>query len=137
MMNQSIKKMKKVLTNRNKYDKINYKLKGKELINMKIRITEKEWTEIGKRNYANKWCKNLCSYHLEKTENDNYFRIQKMSLIPYILLFIPIHLLVVVMCLWDGGLREFEICPRQLGEDFLDYGRPREIAKEIWDKKVK
>ena len=104
---------------------------------MKIRITEKEWTEIGKRNYANKWCKNLCSYHLEKTECDNYFRIQKMGLIPYILLFIPIHLLVAVVCLWDGGLREFEICPRQLGQDLLDYGRPREVAKEIWDKKVK
>lgn len=104
---------------------------------MKIRITEKEWAEIVKRNYTNKWCKNFCSYYLEKTGCDNYFRVQKIGLISYILLFIPIHLLVVVMCLWDGGLCEFKICPRQLGQDLLDYGRPREVAKEIWNKKVK
>lgn len=86
---------------------------------MKKKISLKEWSYIGRCNYAAKWCRRLCSYYLIR-ENDNTFkRLQQVNLFYYILIFIPIHLLQALGCMWDGGLREFTIFGRYLGVDVL------------------
>lgn len=100
---------------------------------MKKKITLKEWTYIGKCNYAAKWCRWLCSYTLISKDDKVYIREQKINLFAYILIFIPIHILQALVCMWDGGLKEFLILSRMLGRDVLHkstsaFGR----AEEVW-----
>lgn len=102
---------------------------------MKKRITRKEWEYIGKYNYAAKWLRPFCSYSLVK-EGERFKREQRIPLWLYLILFIPVHLLQALYCVWDGGLKEFEIGERYLGGDYLGLaGAPTwEKAKEIWEK---
>ncbi len=99
----------------------------------KKRISLKEWTYIGKFNHAAKWCRRLCSYTLTKRDEKTFIREQKMDLLAYLLIFIPIHVLQALVCMWDGGLREFIIFKRGLGKDFLTKGTASfERAEQIW-----
>lgn len=53
----------------------------------------------------------------------------------YVVLFIPAHLITVVMLLWDGGLKEFELAPRTCSTWHFHKGdTPYERAKEIYKK---
>lgn len=106
---------------------------------MKKRITQKDWTYIGKYNPARKWLRPLCSYSLEQLEDGGFRRVIKIGLIPYLLMFIPLHLLQALYCVWDGGLKEFEFEGRYLGHDDIKEHTgsnkgafPK--AKEIWEK---
>ena len=102
---------------------------------MKKRITLKDWTYIGKCNYAAKWCRRLCSYSLVKIDDITFKRVQKMNWLWYIIVFIPVHILQAIMCMWDGGLVEFTILGRDIGYDVLmkaDSAFAR--AEEIWDR---
>lgn len=105
---------------------------------MKKRIRQKEWEYIGKYNPARKWLRPLCSYSLTKIE-DGFLRECKISWPVYLILFIPCHLLQALWCMWDGGLKEFEIESRLLGQDDIKEHSggnkgafPK--AKEIWEK---
>lgn len=106
---------------------------------MKKRITLKEWNYIGKSNAASKWVRPFCVYTL--AENDGVFRREvKVGLIPYLLLFIPLHLLKALYLIWDGGLKEFKFEGRLVDYnnlysswDVTAYTR----AQEIWEKKNK
>ena len=102
---------------------------------MKKRISQKEWEYIGKYNYAAKWLRPICSYSLIK-EGERFKREQRIPLWLYLIIFIPGHLLQALYCVWDGGLKEFEIAERYLGGDYLGWvGDPTwEKAKEIWEK---
>ena len=52
----------------------------------------------------------------------------------YILLFIPAHLITLLMCLWDGGLKEFEFAPHTYSTWRFHKGDvPYERAKEIYN----
>ena len=97
------------------------------------RITIKDWTKIGKLNYAAKWCRWLCSYYLIKESDNNFKRVQLLSWPIYCLLFIPVHLLQAIVLLWDGGLREFTLLSRHLGTDVLSRGSEAFARAEcIW-----
>lgn len=100
----------------------------------KKRISLKDWTYIGKLNYAAKWCRSLCSYKLIKQDDGTFIRDQKLGLFTYILIFLPMHLLQLFACLWDGGLREFAIIRREIGQDnifkhHIAFAR----AEQIWN----
>lgn len=105
---------------------------------MKKRISQKEWEYISKYNPAAEWLRPLCSYSIEKIDDNEYHRNCDIGLLVYLVLFIPIHLLQALWCMWDGGLKEFEIGPRHLGHDYFhkdwynQQAYPR--AKEIWEK---
>lgn len=45
-----------------------------------------------------------------------------MKMWAYILIFIPIHLIQLILCLWDGGLKTFEINERVIIQDYLSWG---------------
>jgi hypothetical protein len=105
---------------------------------MKKRISQKEWEYIGKYNPAAKWVRPFCSYSLVEIE-DGFRRECKISWPVYLAIFIPVHLLQALYCIWDGGLKEFEIAKRDLGQDVyhenygwnkLDYSK----VKEVWEK---
>ena len=103
----------------------------------KKRISLKDWTYIGKYNPAAKWLRPLCSYSLTKV-NNGFRRDCKVGLLTYLLLFLPFHLIQLFVCLWEGGLKEFEIAKRRIGGDYifeqgLNCGR-YPMAKEIWEK---
>ena len=101
------------------------------------KISLKDWEYIGKYNPAAKWLRPFCSYTLTKTDK-GFRRDCKLSWLVYLLLFLPMHLLQVFACVWDGGLKEFEIEGRHLGHDNItehgeNYGcYPK--TKEIWEK---
>lgn len=106
---------------------------------MKKRISQKEWEYLGKYNYAAKWARPFCSYSIEKIDDNEYHRNCDIGWFLYLVLFIPVHLLQALCCMWDGGLKEFEICPRHLGHDYFheDWGCNQPAfpkAKEIWEK---
>ena len=101
---------------------------------MKKKISLKQWMFIGKYNYASKWCRKLCSYCLIKDSDTTFKRIQKINLFSYIIIFIPIHILQALICVWDGGLKEFIIFSRHLGEDILAKGSESySRAEVIWN----
>lgn len=105
---------------------------------MKKRITQKDWEYIGKNNPAAKWLRPLCSYSLIEIE-DGFRRECKISWPVYLIIFIPVHLLQVLYCMWDGGLRQFEIEGRHLGhDDIKEHSGGNKGAfpktKEVWEK---
>ena len=104
----------------------------------KKKITIKDWTYIGKCNYAAKWCRRLCSYTLIKVDDNTFKRVQTISLFAYLVIFLPIHLIQIFTCMWDGGLKEFVIFNRYLGADLLQKGAPAyERANEVWNNLIK
>lgn len=102
---------------------------------MKKKIKPKEWTYIGRYNYAAKWCRPLCSYYLIKEDDKTFKRVQNVNIFAYCIIFIPLHLLQALVCLWEGGLKEFIIFSRFLGKDALSKGSESFArAEEIWNK---
>lgn len=83
------------------------------------RITLEQWTMLGKYNHAVKWARSLCTYTLTKETDTKYRRNQYIPLWLYAILFIPCCIIQAVWCMWDGGLKEFELPERYLGGDDL------------------
>ena len=53
----------------------------------------------------------------------------------YILSFFPVHIINLFICLWDGGLKEFEFASRTCANWFFYKDDvPYDRAKEIWEK---
>ena len=102
----------------------------------KKKITRKEWEEIGKYNYAAKWLRPICCYSLIKEVDGQFKREQYISWPLYLILFIPVHIAQALWCMWDGGLKEFEINPRYLGGDlFMQDSECYKRAEVVWNSK--
>lgn len=85
---------------------------------MKKKISLDQWYEIGKYHPVKEVFRPLCVHEIERNET-GYTRTCKVRWPFYIAMFIPIHLINLVICLWDGGLKEFEIQPRICGVDYI------------------
>lgn len=94
---------------------------------MKKRITSKEYQTIGRTNVV-EWAMPLCNFTLEETEGGNYEVITEIKTLPYLLLFIPVHLVELVKCIWDGGLIAFELVSKHIGRVHYSWG------SECWKK---
>ena len=106
---------------------------------MKKRITLAEWNSIGVYNPAAKWIRPLCTYTLEQTQPGVIKREAKVGWFAYLMMFIPVHIFKLVWCLWDGGLKEFEIEGRDLTyhyyyESDAPYSDYYEKAKNILER---
>ena len=105
---------------------------------MKKKISREEWEYIGIYNPAAKWLRPYCTYTLKEIEG-GYRRQCKVSIPLYLLMFIPFNLLQILYCMWNGGLKEFEIEGRNIGyDDIKEKGINSGAylkAKEIWEKK--
>ena len=86
---------------------------------MKMKITLKEWTELGKYNMYRKWLQPLCNYTLIERDNGDYERRQQIKWWFYLLIFIPMHIVDLCFCIWDGGLKTFEIQKNRINSDIL------------------
>lgn len=83
------------------------------------RLTLEKWNMISKYNHAAKWLRPFCKYTLTKTDEEKYRHDQYIPLWLYLLFFIPSNIAMFFYCIWDGGLKEFELPPRYLGGDIL------------------
>lgn len=100
---------------------------------MKKRITLQQWNEIGQYNHARKWLRPFCVYTLGFEPDGKLKREQRLPLWFYLLIFIPAHIVQALWCMWDGGLREFEIADRYLGGDYFTESNPAyKIATKIY-----
>ena len=106
---------------------------------MKKKISRKEYTEICGRHAIHKWWQSLLfSYTLTK-EQGTFIIKEHVNLLAYILLFIPVHLLQALCCLWDG-LKEFEVEKRHIKsipiyECDKKYSPRYDKAERIWNSK--
>jgi hypothetical protein len=70
--------------------------------------------------------------YLKDAEGGGYYSTEEVKLWAYILTFIPIHLTQLILCIWDGGLKTFEINGRVVMQDYLAWGSIRwKIANKI------
>ena len=100
-----------------------------------MKINQKDWTYIGKYNYAAKWLRPLCEYKLVEEDNGNFRREQRIGFIVYAIICIPVHILQALYCMWDGGLEEMEWQGRFLGYDTLvRESESWKKAKEIYER---
>lgn len=103
----------------------------------KIKITLDEWTDIGQYNHAAKWLRRFCRYDLIKEPDGRFKREQRIGLAAYLIMFIPVHIIQALWCIWDGGLKEFEFAERYLGGNwFIPWEAAFERAEKIWNSKV-
>ena len=74
----------------------------------------------------------IMNLYLRDSEGYGYYLTTEVKLLPYILMFIPIHLTQLILCIWNGGLKTFEINPRLVMQDYLAWGSMRwRIANKI------
>ena len=103
-----------------------------------VKISYKDWAYIGQYNPVRKWLRPLCSYTLIKEADGRFKREQRVSWPVYLIIFIPVHIVQALWCIWDGGLKEFEINERYVGgEWFMPGSVGYDYAKAIWESKYK
>lgn len=74
----------------------------------------------------------MMNLYLRDSEGYGYYLTTEVKLLPYILVFIPIHLTQLILCIWDGGLKTFKISPRLVMQDYFSWGSMRwRIANKI------
>lgn len=106
---------------------------------MKKKISLKDWNYIGTNNAGAKWIRPFCVYTLEEVQRGNIKQEINIGWFAYLLMFIPVHIFKFFWCLWDGGLKEFDIEGRfityhhlyESDSPFCDYYKR---AKEILER---
>lgn len=85
--------------------------------------------------------KYFCNWFIDlKNPNSGVMKLYMKRGI-YAILFLPMHLIVLGCCLWDGGIKEFQINPRMMkhntivgltsdNDDSTSFGR----FKMVWEK---
>ena len=86
---------------------------------MKKEISLKDWDYIGTKNVSAKWLRPFCVYTLEEVQKSAIRQEINIGWFAYLLMFIPVHLFELFWCLWDGGLKEFEIEGRLITYHYL------------------
>lgn len=96
------------------------------------KLTREQRMEFGKYTHGAKWAKRFMNYYLREADGGGFYLTEEVKMWFYILVFIPIHLLQILHCLWDGGLKTFEIADRKVGNDYLAWGsKSWEMARKI------
>ena len=106
---------------------------------MKKKISLKDWNYIGTNNAGAKWIHPFCVYTLEEVQKGTIKQEINVGWFAYLLMFIPVHAFKFFWCLWDGGLKEFEIesrfiTYRHLYESDSPYCDYYKKAKEILER---
>lgn len=86
---------------------------------MKKNITKKELNHIGVSQSGAKWIRPFCVHSLEEVQSSVIKHEVKLGWFGYLLLFVPVHIFKFFWCIWDGGLKEFEIETRQIRYDYF------------------
>ena len=79
-----------------------------------MRITFNEANYIMRRKKPHRLERMFCYWTIQKANNSSGWLYCYIKWWVYILCFIPAHALVFICRLWDGGLKEFRIEPREI-----------------------
>ena len=74
----------------------------------------------------------VANYYIEKMENSEIIYIVKMKIPLFAVLFIPVHAFIFLMCVWDGGIKEFQFCDNEILRERLNgwnYSKYRDLVK--------
>lgn len=86
----------------------------------------------GFKRYASGATNPLMNLYLRDAEGGGYYLTEEVKMWAYLLTFIPIHLTQLILCIWDGGLKTFEINGRVVMQDYLAWGSIRwKLANKI------
>lgn len=104
------------------------------------KITYHEANYIMRRTKPHRLERIFCYWTIQKENNNGGWIRCYMKWWAYILFFIPTHIFIGICCLWDGGLKEFRIEPRQIqcyaitgltsDDARTEFGR----FKSVWEK---
>lgn len=99
-----------------------------------MKITLEEWKQIGRGEPSAKY---FVKYELYQNEDLSFQRVCKVKIIPYLILFIPISIINIFICCFDGGLKEYEFPKRIVREDHISncYLTAWEKANKIYGKR--
>ena len=89
-----------------------------------VKLTKKERATLGGYNRGAKWIRPFTYCGVIDTDGGGFSLRTYVRIVPYIILFIPVHLFEIITLLWDGGLKNFEIIPRYIGYDYISWGSP-------------
>ena len=99
-----------------------------------VKIPYEYWMRI--RNYKKDHIKEMffMYFYMEKINNSTYRVYAKERLWIFLLIF-PIELLVtVIWCIWDGGLREFELPTRYQTSSYIYFDCDAfDVCEVLWD----
>lgn len=84
------------------------------------KLTKEE--KKGFKKYSANATNPVINFYVKDAEGGGYYLIEEVKLWAYILTFIPIHLTQLILCIWDGGLKTFEINGRIVVQDYLAWG---------------
>ena len=62
----------------------------------------------------------VANYYIEKMENSEVMYIIKMKIPLFAVLFIPVHAFIFLMCVWDGGIKEFRFCDNEITSERIN-----------------
>lgn len=99
-----------------------------------MKISYKEWAEIHNYKLPHKLMKYFCNFYIKEFTTCEYELISEIKLPIYIIIFIPIHLLKIIYCIWDMGLKNFCIEPRTIRRHVVSQW---DIANEHIEKIIK
>lgn len=103
----------------------------------KIRLSYYEFANIqGYRKVH--WFKILFCYFRMSKVNSTYHICAKVHPVAYVFLFIPLMFLTFLDCIWNCGLKEFQLPPMQVTNSYI---YPKHIKYDycevLWDAKNK
>ena len=87
------------------------------------KLTKKEKKEF--KRYTATASNPMINFYLREAEGGGYYLTEEIKLWFYILMFVPIHLTQLVLCIWDGGLKTFGINSRVVLQNYLPCGSAR------------
>lgn len=100
-----------------------------------MKISRKQAEEFGLLTAKKFFGLEIANYYLEKMDNNDFeIMYSVMMKIPlYLILFIPVHVFCFLACVWDGGIKEFEICDNEIARELVNFGNPHyeDIVKLI------
>lgn len=87
-----------------------------------MKISRKQAEELGLFTVKKLFGLEIANYYLEKMDNNDFkIMYSVMMKIPlYLILFIPVHMFCFLACVWDGGIKEFEICDNEITRNYIN-----------------
>ena len=94
------------------------------------KLTKEE--KKGFKRYTSTASNPMMNFYLRESGSGGYYLTEEIKLWFYILMFVPIHLTQLALCIWDGGLKTFEINSRVISQDYYSWGSARwRVANNI------
>ena len=101
----------------------------------RVKFSYRQFAEICNYKKDHKSERLTRNFWLSKKSDVIFYIEEEVRLSIFILLFIPDIIITFFYCVWDGGLREFELPSRHIkGSTIYSGCKGFDICQKIWDK---